>query len=265
MKVKIIQADTRSLRFFLESRNLTYGPPNQMDFQLIASLNKNVLIQPNEANSIGCIINLLKCRLLNYSYEFIKGDLNEWEQGGTKSVTWIKIRSLIEQIKDEKNKDIDIFCFIDTDAWIRDERLFAEFCEHFVKSPETLAIPRDIELPNNSYLNSGFLAVKNTPAGLNILETVYTHPDYRNHEKLFWWEQSELSVYQKKHPEEIMILSLNDFNTPCGRIVRHCWTKHLVEPFVLEEAVATLTKITLTFTSDPNYSLGSGFQILAPS
>lgn len=261
MKIRIIQADTRGVSVHLQSRDLNYGPPNQMNFEFIASLNNGVLWQPNDPNSIARMLNLFKSKVMNLEYEFVLGDLKEWEAGGDKAVTWIKIRTLMNQMKDPKHSHIDLFCFIDSDAWIRDEQAFLEFCENFAKRPEHLAIPLDIEVNNTSYLNSGFLAVKNTQAGYDILDKVYNHPDYRNFEKKAWWEQSEISNYQQKHPEEIFVLPMNDFNTPCGRIVRHCWTKHLIERFVIEELLAVFTRLTFQCMQDPRYTLGSNIQL----
>lgn len=257
MKIKVIQADTRPLHIFLESRNLNYGPPDQMNFGLIASLNKNMLIQPNDPISLARMLNLLKCRLMGVAYEFILGNNDDWESGVKKAHCWIKIDALLKQFKIPENKDKELFCFIDSDAWVRDEKAFLEFCRSFMNSSFSLAAPRDIELPGNSFLNSGFIAVKNTADGCKILETIYNHPEYREFDKKSWHEQSELSIYHEKHPGEVMVLPLNDFNTPCGRIVRHCWTKHLVEPLILEETVACMMRMSLNMANDPNYKLGS--------
>jgi hypothetical protein len=267
MKIKVVQADTRPLMIFLESRNLSYGPPNQMDFQLIASLNKNILIQPYDTISIARMLNLLKCRLNFIGYEFMLGNKDDWEgEGeGSKAHCWIKIDALIKQIKNPENKDVELFCFIDSDAWIRDEPAFLAFCQEFLNSDYSIAAPRDIELSGYSLLNSGFIAVKNNPRGLHILETIFKHPEYRNHERTNWWEQSELSVYHEKNPGEVMVLPLNDFNTPCGRIVRHCWTKHLIEPLVIEETLACMIRMAVNSSNQPNYTIGQNVLLMPPS
>ena len=265
MKLKLIQADTRPLKLYLESRKLDYGPPDQMNFGLIASLNKNILIQPNDPNSIARMLNLIKSKFFGFEYEFVLGNPLDWQENGLKAHTWIKIHALMSQIKDTKNSHIDLFCFIDSDAWIRDERAFVEFCQDFMNREEHIALPRDIEVNNASFLNSGFIAVKNTEHGFHILDTIYNHPDYRDKELSSWHEQSQLSKYNERHPGEIYILPLNDFNTPCGRIVRHCWIKHLVEPFVIEEAIALLTRLGVSFSSEPHLSIGSNIQVTPPS
>lgn len=261
MKVKILQADTRPIRLYLQSRNLVYTPVNKIDLQRIAEHN-NGLLFPNEPNSLATTVNLMKSKMLGFLYEFRKGNLGEWEEGNEKSVTWIKIRSLLEDLDNPSLKDVDVFCFIDTDAWIRDEHEFLKFCESFLASSHPVAIPRDIEQDNASFLNTGFIAVKNCQKAKEILQTVYSHSDYRSHEKLFWWEQSELSTYQEKHPEDILVLPLNDFNTPCGRIVRHCWVKHLIESLVIQDVIACFSKLAVQFTNDPNITLGQGVQFL---
>jgi hypothetical protein len=265
MKIKIIQADTRPVKSFLESRDLKYGPPDQMNMNLIAALNNNMLIQPNDAISIGRTLNLLKAKLMSVQYEFVLGNVHEWQEFGEKAHCWIKIKTLMDQMKDSANKEVELFCFIDSDAWVRDENAFMNFCKEFLESSFHIASPRDIELPGYSLLNSGFIAVKNTPKGFHILDSLFNHPDYRQHEKNSWWEQSELSVYHERNPGEVMVLPLNDFNTPCGRIVRHCWMKHLIEPLVIEEVIACMTRLSLGFTREPGYSLGQHVQIYPSS
>lgn len=265
MKIKVIQADTRPLKIYTESRNLTYGPPNQMNLGLIASLNNNILIQPNDAISLARTLNLLKCRLMSVSYEFVLGSVTDWEDHGTKAHCWIKIDALINQLKSPENKDVDLFCFLDSDAWVRDEGAFLAFCNEFMKSNFCVAAPLDLEVPNQSYFNSGFLAVKNNAKGLHVMDTIYNHPDYRDYEKRSWHEQSELSIYHERNPGEIMVLPLNDFNTPCGRIVRHCWIKHLNEPLVIEEIIASMTRMALSFTADPNYKIGKDVLLYSSS
>lgn len=265
MKIKIIQADTRPLKIFLESRDLKYGPPDQMNFNLIGQLNNNILVQPNDSISIARCINLIKSKLLGLEYEFILGNVDDWESEGKKAHCWIKIHSLMAQMKNLDNKDIDLFCYIDSDAWIRDDHGFVEFCETFLKTPFHLACPRDIELPGNSFLNSGFLCVKNTPAAYHILDTIYNHPDFREYDKKSWHEQTELSRYYDAHPQEILVLPLNEFNTPCGRIIRHCWVKHLIEPLVIEEAISCMTRLAASFTDGSKYKLGPNILVFPSS
>ena len=249
MKVKVIQADTRKMFLYLESKPLVYTPINDINFQLVSEYNDG-LIFPNDGNSLCMSVNMVKSKMLGFLYEFIQGNPNDWQEEGKKSHTWIKIKSLLEQFADPKLTDYDLFLFIDSDAWIRDEEALLNFCTEFLNSSCHLAVPRDIELYNSSYFNSGFIAVKNTSAGKHILETIYSHPDYRTHDMAIWHEQSELDTYHTNHPGEILVLPLNDFNTPCGRIVRHCWIKHMVEPFILQEIVALFSKIAIQSLSN---------------
>lgn len=253
------------MKIFIESRNLVYGPPDQMNLGLIASLNNNILVQPNEPNSIARTLNFLKSKLLGMEYEFFLGKLEDWETEGKKAVCWIKLESLIKELKNPERKNVDLFCFIDSDAWVRDDALFLDFCQKFLESSYPIGIPRDIELPGNSFLNSGFMIVKNKQESLDILETIYNHPDYRNHELRSWHEQSELSVYHEKNPGKIMVLPLNDFNTPCGRIVRHCWIKHLIDPLVIEEVVAVMTRLAIRISPESKCSLGPNVLIYPSS
>jgi hypothetical protein len=232
---------------------------------LRVQLNNNILVQPNDAISLGRTLNLLKAKLMSAQYEFVLGNVTDWEDHGTKAHCWIKIKALMDQIKNPVNKDIELFCFLDSDAWVRDEGAFLSFCKDFLASQYWIASPRDIELPGYSLLNSGFIAVKNSPQGYHILDTIFNNPDYRNHEKKNWWEQSELSIYHERNPGEVLVLPLNDFNTPCGRIVRHCWMKHLVEPFVVEETLATMTRLATGFVRDPGYTLGQNVLVYPPS
>lgn len=261
-RVKILQADTRNLSLYVSSRNLKYGPSDKMDLGLIAELNNNMLHFPRDPNSLGCLVNCFKSRALGLEYEFVKGKIEDWEFNSydnatnKRHITWIKIQALYDQMMDEANREIDMFCFLDTDAWIRDEDGFQKFLEDFEKSSASLAIPRDLDEKDATYLNSGFLAFKNNERGRAMIEKFWTNPDYRGYWKHYRVEQRLLSDYYYDHKEDYMVLPLEDFNTPCGRVVRHCWIKHMQETSVLEEVIACFTKIAIGGIDSGKVKLG---------
>ena len=249
MKVKVIQSHTSPVKIFLESKDITYGPTDKMDLAFIHNTN-NGLIFETEFITQTCMINMHKCLLLGAEYENIN---MTWDHEA-RAVTWIKIMGLLEQFT--QHPDFDVFVFLDSDAWIRDEKRFAEFLQTFAESPRPLAIPRDTDIPGNTYLNTGFIAVKNTKAARAILDGLFESPKYDRFVKTSWWEQGALSVHQSEHPEDIMVLPLEDFNTPCGSVVRHCWVQHIRTPLLNEEIMASFTKNTVMQGLQKGFKMG---------
>ena len=251
MKVKVIQAHTNPVKIFLDSKDIVYGETDKMDIGMINN-NNNGLIFETDFITQTCVVNMHKCLLLGAEYENIN---MTWDfTSGTRAVTWIKIVGLLEQFK--QHPDFDLFIFLDSDAWIRDEKRFADFLKLFAESPCPLAIPRDTDISGNSYLNSGFIAIKNTEAARKILDDLFHSPKYHLYITSAWQEQGALSVYQSEHPEDVMVLPLEDFNTPCGSIVRHCWIQHIRTHLLNEEIMASFTKNTVMQGLQKGFKLG---------
>ena len=248
MKVKVIQAHTNPVKIFLESKDITYGAPDKMDIGMINN-NNNGLIFEADFITQTCVVNMHKCLLLGAEYENIN---MTWDHS-VRAVTWIKIIGLLEQFKN--HPDFDIFVFLDSDAWIRDEKRFAEFLKEFAESTYSLAIPRDLSITGYTFLNSGFIAVKNTEKAKGILDSLF-EPMYDHFLLHEMYEQSALSLYQSNHPEDVMVLPLEDFNTPCGSIVRHCWIQHIRTHLLNEEIMASFTKNTVMQGLQKGFKLG---------
>lgn len=273
-KTKILQCDTRDLVLQLQSRNLYYGKPTEYDYESLMRNNNNELYHPESSVhslSLCCLVNMMKCKLNGLQYECVKGNSDEWNLPGVKNnanvydtiadstkriVSWLKPKVLIEQMA---NRDVEIFCVLDTDAWIRDEPLFVDFIKKFSESGATIAMAEDVS--RSTLLNSGCVFVKNNEEGRKIIDTIYNNPSYKKYYNVVFQEQSALCEYYLQNKEKFIVLPLNDFNTPCGRIVRHCWLHGLFYKLIQDEVTALFTKLSLSVMNDTTHKIGNGLMI----
>jgi hypothetical protein len=269
MKIKVIQCDTRSIILQLQSRNLYYGTRDDYSYEALMNNNENELFHPEDSQrtlSLCCLVNIMKCKILGINYEFVKGNAEDWNMpkvhnnanvfdsdldSKKRSVTWLKTQILMKQMEDSS---IDIFCILDTDAWIRDEIRFQEFLGNFSKSSATIAMAEDVE--RSSLLNSGFIAIKNNEEGRKIIHEIHTNPKYEKYYIISFHEQSALSDYYLENKEQFMVLALNDFNTPCGSIVRHAWLHGIYYKLVVDEIIGVFTKLCLGCIDGSSYKIG---------
>jgi hypothetical protein len=267
MRVKIIQCDTRNIILQLKSRNLYYGKKDEFHINHIINNNNNIIPHHPEsmetALSLSCLVNMMKCKMMSLEYEFIKGNNDDWNFGKNnqnpdptkRDVTWLKPKVLSEKMSEKENESIDIFCILDTDAWVRDETLFLEFLETFSKSATTIAMPEDLD--RSSLLNSGFYAIKNTEKGRNLINTINTDPAYKKYYNVVFHEQAAMCDYYREHKEEFMVLPLNDFNTPCGSVVRHAWINNIFYKLIVDEVLSIFTGFTLSMANNTTLNLGN--------
>ena len=275
-KIKIIQCDTRDLVIHTQSRNLYYGKPSEYDYESLMRNNQNELFHPEtsiHAVSLCCLVNMMKCKLNGFHYECVKGDSSDWDfpsivananvysagESKKRAVTWLKPKTILEQMCKEENRFITVFCVLDTDAWIRDEEAFLEFVKKFSTSNATIAMAEDIS--RSTILNSGCIFIKNNEEGRKIIETIYSSPLYQKYHNVVYHEQSALSEYYLEHKEQFMVLPLNDFNTPCGSVVRHAWLHGLFYKLIQDEVTAMFTKLSLSVLNSTTHTIGNPFLV----
>jgi hypothetical protein len=257
MKVKVIQADTRPVQIFVESRDLKYEPPNEINMNAIIAVNNGSLWHNADYKGLTILINMFKCKVLGYEYEMTTDSDENFPGYPDKPNCYIKIKALMNLFN---TSSADCFIFIDQDAWIRDEGRFQVFLKEFKESSAVIAMPRDVHGPEDSFFNSGFIAVKNTPDAKEILTDIYFSPDYKEFYGRKRNEQGALSARYLKTPQQFMVLPLEDFNTPCGRIVRHAWIAHIRDQLVVEEVIASFTKIVMSFAGESGFKFGEKTQ-----
>jgi hypothetical protein len=257
MKVKIIQADTRPIQIFVESRDLKYEPPNEINMNALIAVNNGSLWHNSDYKGLTILINMFKCRVLGYDYEMTTDSDENFPGYPDKPNCYIKIKALMNLFT---TSSADCFVFIDQDAWIRDEGRFQAFIKEFKESSAVIAMPRDVSGPNDSFFNSGFIAVKNTPEAKEILTDIYFSPEYKEFYGRKRNEQGALSARYLKTPAQFMVLPLGEFNTPCGSIVRHAWIAHIRDQFVIEEVIASFTKIVMSFAGESGFKFGDKTQ-----
>ena len=248
MKFKLIQVDTRPLLIPLKSKKLIYAPENEINDRILHAINNNTMTNIQDPVTMCAMLNSVKMKMCGFSYEFINYDkenlpfsLNE------RCLFWIKIKALIDQINPSSPP---LLAFIDSDAWVRDELKFIAFIEEFEKSSYSIGCAKDVQQNLSCMLNSGFIICKNNEKTKKILEDIYTNPKYSQYWLENFHEQSALSIYQQEHPDDIQVLSMTDFNTPCGNIVRHCWIKHWLPNSLLDEIYTSFIKVSLMNESD---------------
>lgn len=273
MRVKVLQADTRPIKVATSSRNLSYGPSNHFEIDIVIRENRGQLVFPQDNVTMDVLVNLVKCKAVGLEYEYYKGDPAKYIVGPCTNVplpneprrqcTWIKIDALAAAFEADKNKGVDIFCMMDTDAWIRDELAFKESLAAFHASDRVIAMPRDLDMPGATHLNSGLIFVKNTPEGKKIIDTVDKDPAYIPFYQCDNLEQKALDKLYELNKEKWMVLPLADFNTPCGRIVRHCWMKHINDMMIRDELHATFARLCMSFVNDTTYDIRSGLVLLS--
>lgn len=269
MRVKVLQCDTRDIVLQLQSRNLYYGTRQEYDYESLMKNNQNELYHPQNSKSgisLCCLVNMMKSKSIGIEYEFIKGNTSDWNISNSnvfdirkKHVCWLKPYVILEQMNSQANSNVDIFCYFDTDAWIRDKQLFHDFLVKFLESKSTIAMPEDVE--RSSELNAGFYAIKNNTKGKEIIESLIHDPKYEKYYNVIYHEQSALCEYYKEHKDEFTVLPMNDFNTPCGRIVRHAWLHGLFYNLIVDEVLAIFTNISLANSNDSTHSLGSDLSV----
>jgi hypothetical protein len=255
MVLKLINADNRNLALFPYSPKLKFVPENSITQDILLQNNPKLII-PKDQVTMSVLINMYKMKFIGYSYEYSQYPKDELPFTDKERVIfWIKIWALIKELEKPESKKYTTIAFIDSDAWVRDECKFKEFVEEFEKSSYTLASPKDVQQDSNSSrLNSGFIIVKNNEKALMILKDIFYNPCYSKFYLHHHHEQSAISLYMNDHPEDIQELSMHDFNTPCGSIVRHCWIKHWTEPMMIDEIYSIFTKFALGSIVSPEYS-----------
>jgi hypothetical protein len=255
MGFKLINADNRDLALFPYSPKLKFVPENSIILNTLLENNPNLVI-PKDQVTMSVLINMYKMKFIGYSYEYcqyLKDELPFTDK--ERVIFWIKIWALIKELEKPESKKYTTIAFIDSDAWVRDEHKFKEFVEEFERSSYTLGSPKDVQQgPDSSRLNSGFIIVKNNEKALMILKDIFYNPCYSKFYLHHLAEQCAISLYMNDHPEDIQELSMHDFNTPCGSIVRHCWIKHWTEPMMIDEIYSIFTKFALGSIISPEYS-----------
>jgi hypothetical protein len=257
MKVRVLQADTRPIQIFVEARNLKFEPVHEINMNALVAVNNGSLWHNADYKGLTIMINMFKCRVLGYEYEMATDSDENFPGYPDKPNAYIKIKALMNLFN---TSTADMFVYIDQDAWIRDEAIFQAFIKEFKESSAVIAMPRDVHGPNDTFLNGGFIALKNTPEAKEILTDIYFSPDYKEFYGRKRNEQGALSARCLKTPHQFMVLPLGDFNTPCGRIVRHAWIDHLRDQFVIEEVIASFTKIVMSFAGESGFKFGEKTQ-----
>lgn len=168
--------------------------------------------------------------------------------------SWVKYRTIISHW-DTDIKDFDIVVVLDTDAWVKDMNRFLQWMQMFVaKTDKTFLYAAEpycsstFKLENiEQQVNGGFTAFKPSSYSLQTLKEIYDIPEtnhqFYKYKKEWSYEQIcinyKLSV-DRVFKESVIITPVTLFNTPSGKIVRHCWWKELIEPMIIPDLISLM-------------------------
>jgi hypothetical protein len=172
-----------------------------------------------------------------------------------RATSWIKLQECIRSMPFMPfgNDDIDVVVVLDTDAWVVDPDALLDWAGLLVNSPELFMFadePTNAESFNllgiRQRVNGGMMMMKNVPAAADALRQVYALADTPDCSqfKLHWsWEQICLSkalLEDDVFKRQVMISPLTLFNTPAGRVVRHCWCKQFVSALLIRDLLSAV-------------------------
>ena len=234
----ILQADNRPLNLPQMSKSLEYDAC-QDSSEMMRFLNGGSLAQKRDYWTTSSLINQMKCSAMHCEYAQI---LIEPRHYRDRHVTWGKIRILLDFM--QKNPEINIVAFLDSDAFVRDESRFKSLVEILANSPEKHGIfSRDPLMPENTYINTGCMILKNDDFTRNFMETVWNDVHRNPRYRLEWpHEQHSASAFVKENKNAFFVCKTSVLNTPCGEIVRHTWWKELFEEIAMDEVLATMAR-----------------------
>ncbi|MEI6667419.1 MAG: hypothetical protein WCP29_04620 [Acidobacteriota bacterium] len=158
-------------------------------------------------------------------------------------VTWGKIRVLLDFMT--SHPEADVVAFLDSDAFIRDERRFVALADALRAAPGRHGVlSRDPLMPKNTFINTGCLMLKNTAFARGFLETVWNDVEQRPQYRRDWpHEQYSASQFVLNHREAFYVCRTAVLNTPCGEIVRHAWWKHQFQEIAQDELFASVASL----------------------
>jgi cell division protein FtsL len=232
LNLTVVQCDTRPISLKYVTKELNFDECLHSE-AILRSINGDIVNQPNFW-SMSSAINRIKAGLIGAKYLSFTCDESNFPD---RHVTWGKIDILIKVLKNAKTDEV--ICFLDSDAWIRDERILLKMVQSLYDNPEKhVVLSRDPHIPVNSFINSGCMIFKNTPYCNELLEHVWNAVEseqYENYRHEWPCEQYVLSDIVKAEYDKFYICKVSALNTPCGEIVRHSWWKNML-PELLDDA-----------------------------
>lgn len=180
-------------------------------------------------------INRLYAEENGYEIEYIQPD-NQTHFPDRK-VGWAKVKVIIDKLRLYGPKRCAFGVSIDTDAYMRSAEPLEAVIEHYnLDSSKLILFSQEYHTehkPNRTFINGGFFIVRNSDAGVRLLEDWYEVPerfaDMAHLKKtnpqglnLCWDEK-----IQPLHTEFVVLAPSRFFTAPRGLFVRHNWFKDL--------------------------------------
>jgi len=180
-------------------------------------------------------INRLYAEDHGYQIEYVQPD-NQTHFPDRK-VGWGKVKVIIDRLREYGPDRCAFGVSIDTDAYMRtSEPLGDAIHEYGLDSSKLILFSQEYHTelrPNNTFANGGFFIVRNSEAGVGLLEEWYNvpevYPDMAHLKKenpqglnLCWDEKM-----QPRHSDSVVLAPSHLFTAPLGWYVRHNWFKDL--------------------------------------
>jgi hypothetical protein len=122
-RLHVLQADTRPFTIHGRSRRLAYDPHTDSE-ERMRVMNDGTLVRNWDYWSLSVLINRLKCEAVGCAHHV--PPIRSEDHAG-RHVTWAKIRVLQDFL--QAHPDAEVVAFLDSDAFIRDEKAFLALVE----------------------------------------------------------------------------------------------------------------------------------------
>lgn len=240
MNIAIIQSDDRQIAHNIISKELNYDESND-SVEMIYGLNENKISNSWNYWEITYSINKLKVNKLGHNYKYYFFNLIRERDFPNYHPSWSKVSVISKFMKE--NKNIDLIVYLDSDAWIRDHYALDKLLTYFYSRPEKQGMfSRDPKLAKNTFINAGVQIWKNNLYSFEVLKNASEFLKNLPAGRKGWWpyEQRPISDFVKENISDFLICKVNILNTPCGKIIRHCWNKSLIKELLIDESLSCL-------------------------
>jgi len=200
MKVRVIQADNRPILYYIE-------------------LTKKV--------------NECACNNLSYNYTFVQIPPQYTSRMHPAATKILVVNDYLQTATD------DILIFLDSDAWIHNEKHLDKIVKQLAKDPSKHGCySRDTYVKKNTYINSGAFILKVDGYSRNMYRDLVEELSVNSRHHNAWpFDQYYISKFVYEHRTDFIIYKPEVFNTPVGIVLRHNWNKNEKMYVDLHEAV----------------------------
>ena len=161
--------------------------------------------------------NKIKCKDLNYDYDFI--NIDSVKLGVNPYCK--KLYVISNFLKKSKHK---VLIFLDSDAWINNQFVLDKLLINLNNSNKNGCFSRDPYIFYNTYINSGSFILKINDYTIRMFDKIINQYESKNHNE--WpYDQIFVSAFVYENRENFYVFKPRILNTPYGIVLRHNWCK----------------------------------------